>query len=191
MPALLHSHANPSTTPTDEELATALKNGDGDAFDQLFHRWRGRIYGYSLRMLGRPEVAEEICTDVFCRVLECRWQPTGSFRSYLFGIAHRRCLMHLRQARVARRNQQWVKAAAPVVDPEQHVLRHDRTERLMRAIECLAEDQRTLLLLYYGQDMSSREVAEVLGCSDQQIRSRLSYSRRKLREVLLRDEEVR
>ena len=58
--------------------------GDASAFDALFERWRGRVHGYALRLLRRPELAEEVCMDAFGTVLEGRYQPTGRFRAWLF-----------------------------------------------------------------------------------------------------------
>ena len=60
----------------------------------------------------------------------------------------------------------------------------DEARRLTAAMDALGEEHRAVLLLYYSQELPSREVAEILGCSDQQVRSRLSYARRKLREQL-------
>jgi len=55
---------------------------------------------------------------------------------------------------------------------------------LERAIAALPEAHRAVVLLTYRHDLTSREVAEVLGCGDQEVRSRLSYARRLLRERL-------
>ncbi len=169
---------------TDEELALAHAAGDADAFEQLFERYRGRVLSYARRMLGRREVAEEVCATTFVRVLEGRWKPTGRFRSYLFAVAHRACLEKLRKRRTALRFVPWLRESPPEQTPEELALIGDRQRQIDCAMSALDTDQRTVLLLYYGQELASREVAEIVGCTDQQVRSKLAYARRKLREKL-------
>ena len=62
--------------------------------------------------------------------------------------------------------------------------------RLLEAVQQLPPEHRAVLLLYYSQELPSKEVAAALGCTDQQVRSRLSYARRKLREILEADHDA-
>jgi RNA polymerase sigma-70 factor (ECF subfamily) len=168
----------------DDALLEAHERGDAEAFGVLFERYRGRAMGYATRMLRRPELAEEVCTDTFCTVLEGRYRPTGSFRSFLFTVLHRNCLMALRRQRTRQRLSFKLFSRAEPPTPEGLVSGASEADRLHRAIDALSDDHRSVLLLFYAQELPSREVAEVLGCSDQQVRSRLAYARRKLRERL-------
>jgi len=174
-------------TRGDEALLLAYQQGEAAAFAELFERYRGRAHGYALRMLRRPELAEEACTDAFCRLLEGRWQPGGSVRSFLFTVLHRRCLELLRRRSTHDRLSH--KLAPEPVQPEVDdalQLAGDQA-RLRAAMDELKPEHRAVLLLYYAQELPSREVAVVLACSDQQVRSRLSYARRKLRQLLEED----
>lgn len=180
---------DPRATPrSDEDLAAAHAAGDAHAFDVLFERYRGRVLGYTRRMLGRPELAEEVTATVFVRVLEGRWKPTGRFRSYLFAVAHRACLERLRKRRTAQRYTPWLRVVPPDRTPEEVAVLGDRQRQIDGAMGRLPEEHRTLLLLYYGQELASKEVAEIVGCTDQQVRSKLAYARRKLRALI--DEEA-
>lgn len=180
------SPVRPSTpeAPSDEALVRAWTDGDAAAFDALFQRHRRRAYAYALRMLRRPELADEVCTDTFCRILEGRWKPTGRFRGFLFTVLHRRCL------EVLRRQSTWQRVKLRLLPPPEPVAVDDalagagEEARVRRALDALDPDQRSVLLLYYAQELSTREVGEVLGCTPQQVRSKLSYARRKLRERL-------
>ena len=169
---------------TDEELAADHAAGDSSAFDLLFERYRGRVYGYARRMLGRAEEADEVTAQTFVRILEGRYRPVGRFRSYLFAVAHRACLERLRRRRTADKYLPWLRIAAPSRTPEEVAVLGDDQRRMDRAIATLPEEHRTVLLLYYGQELASREVAAIVGCTDQQIRSKLAYARRKLREAM-------
>lgn len=179
--------AHPPDTPDDATLVAAWQQGDARAFEALFDRYRGRALAYATRMLRRPERAEEVCTDTFCTVLEGRWRPTGSFRSYLFTVLHRNCLMALRRERTRTRLAFKLFQRPEPPSPERDLAAADASERLHAAIDRLGPDHRSVLLLFYAQELPSREVAEVLGCTDQQVRSRLAYARRTLRTLLEED----
>jgi RNA polymerase sigma-70 factor (ECF subfamily) len=81
--------------------------------------------------------------------------------------------------------------SVPVVEdsPEQAFLHDERRQCLERAIASLSQEHRGTLLLFYTQGLPTPEIARILGRSDQQVRSQLSYARRRLRELLGPDEE--
>jgi len=166
---------------TDASLLARWRQGDEQAFASLFERYRGRAMGYALRMLRRRELAEEVCTDTWCAVLEGRYRPTGAFRGFLFTVLHRHCLQLLRRQQTRRRLSFKLFRRPEPPRAEAELAEADEHARLHRALDSLPDEQRSVLLLYYAQELPSREVAQILGCTDQQVRSRLSYARRKLR----------
>lgn len=178
-------HPHTSAPATDAELVARWMQGEEAAFDALFARHRGPVLGYASRMLQRREEAEEVCLETFARVVEGRYRPGGSFRSFVFTIAHRLCLDRLRRRGRWARVRTLFGGPAPLdPTPEAHALQDERCRRLDAALATLPEGHRSALLLYYKQELSSREVAEILGITDQQLRSQLSYARRRLRETL-------
>lgn len=177
--------------PTDEALVADFRGGDTTAFNRLFDRYRDRVIGYGWRLLRNREEAEEVALEAFCRVLEGAWAPGGSFRAFLFTVVHRLCLDRLRKRqRTARFARLWRAAESSGVSPEDSVVADERHRALERALSELPEAHRATVLLYYGQELPSREVASILGCTDQQVRSRLSYARKRLRSRLLPGEAV-
>lgn len=175
---------------TDDQLLRAWSDGEEPAFDELYHRWAGRVTAFCLRMLGRREEAEEICVDTFARVVEGRARPTGSFRSWVFTVAHRACVDRLRRrARTARIVSLFGAVETPAADPEEGLLRGERERALAHAIESLPVDHRAIVLLATIQELPAREVGQILGLTDQQVRSQLSYARKLLRDQI--PEEVR
>lgn len=176
----------------DEALIRAFGSGDEEAFSVLFLRYRDRVLSYAWRMTGRREDADEICVEAFTRVAQGTWRPTGSFRGFLFTMVHRLALDRLRRRGRASRAVDRLERepTPPAPDPEALAATDEERARVDRAMAALPEAHRAVLLLYYGQDLSSREVAEILGCDDQQVRSRLSYARRLLRQELEASAEV-
>lgn len=169
----------------DEHLVAAFVAGDEGAFAALYARYDARITGYALRMLGRREDAEEVCTEAFVRLVERRWRPVGRVRSFLFTVAHRLCLDHLRRRnRRARLMSMFGAAPAPVPTAEELLGGSERDRALAKAIEGLPEGHRAVVLLTYAEGLTSPEVAEIVGATEQQVRSKLAYARRLLRDVL-------
>lgn len=178
----------PARDISDEDLACSLT--DEAAFAELYARYASRVTGYATRMLGRPEEGEDICTEVFVRVLRSRWKPTGTFRGWLFTIAHRICVDRLRRRERTRTVFGLLHAVTPqAASPQLAIEVAERAHRVDAALATLPEEHRAILLLYYTEELRSREIASILHCEDHQVRSRLSYARRLLRKQL-GDEEL-
>lgn len=174
----------------DRSLERDAVRGDPAAIDALWRLHAGAATGYAARILGRHEEAEEVVNDSFLTVVSGRAQADRSFRSYLFTVVHRACLDRLRKRQVRRRLWPVIRAAfAPVPGPDEALEQASEHAALERALLGLSVEHRAAVLLYYREELSSREVAEVLGLSDQQVRSQLSYARRRLRE-LIEEEDV-
>ena len=178
----------------DEELMLRFQRGDEAAFDQLVVRYGSAVKGFAARVTSRPDEAEDVYVETFVRVVESahRWRPTGSFRSYLFTIAWRICLdtcrrnaRHRRAMQVMREQPATLPVAAQPASPEAQVAAAQRQQRLEQGIAELPERHRAALLLTYRQGLSSPEVGEILGWSAQEVRSKLAYARRLLRQHLL------
>jgi RNA polymerase sigma-70 factor (ECF subfamily) len=181
----------PGPDLSDEALFLAYKDGEEHAFALLFERYRGRLTSYAWRMVRRREEAEEVALEAFCRVLEGSWRPGGSLRAFLFTVVHRLCIDRLRQRRrVIPLFPDARDARSDTVTPEGIALQDEKLRRLERAMAQLPEAHRPILRLYYHEELASKEVAEILGCEDQQVRSRLSYARKLLRRLLESEEEV-
>ena len=123
--------------------------------------------------------------ETFEKVARGRFRPTGSFKSFLFTVAHRRCLDLLRRRRTRTHLQPRLKVVTEVrMEPDEQVILKDDLVRLDQALKQIPEDNRAALLLYYHQHLSVREVAEVTESSVEQVKSRLAYGRRLLRRNL-------
>lgn len=85
-------------TTKDEILVAQFKAGDSKAFDQLMMKYKQNIYLYVYRQVGKHEDAEYITRDVFLKVFEAlpMWEPQACFSTWLFTIAHNRCMDYYR-----------------------------------------------------------------------------------------------
>jgi len=172
---------------TDQELLGRYRDGEEDAFDALYDRYRPRLVTYAARLLGRVQDAEDLTTEAFVRLVERgpRTAEPGSLRGYLFTVLHRLCLDRLRRWERRGRLLQWFGGAqARPSTPEAELVIGERDAALQCAIGRLPAKHRSAILLTYAEGMGSSDVGDVLGCTDQQVRSRLAYARRLLRADL-------
>ena len=180
----------PETSDSDEALLALFYAGQQSAFAVLYERYWERTLRYAWRMLRRREEAEELCAEVWMQLAQGVWKPTGMVRSFLFTLLHRRCLDRLRRRQRRLRLLPWGRQEpASAQTPEEAAVHSERLCRLERALAGLSEQHRTAVLLFYVEGLSSQQVAQAMGCSDQQLRSRLSYARRLLKEELVLEEQ--
>jgi RNA polymerase sigma-70 factor (ECF subfamily) len=179
---------------SDEDLMLRYRDGQAAAFDVLVLRHRRRIYSFLLRRVRNPARAEELLSDVFLKLHRAapRYSPEARFTTYLYTIAYRASLNA--QARQRNRLDQGVggteeldaigsiDGAAGTASPDR-VLRSQRAvARLDHEIAQLPEGQQAAFILYYRQGLSCAEAAECLGLSAAEVKGRLAYARKLLRE---------
>ena len=175
----------------DNRLYSAWLAGDEAAFERLVV-----LHGPSVRRflefyLGDSTLAEEAWSDTFLKVVRARtsYTPGGNFKGWLITIA-RRAGQDIRRSKTRwfrllthRRESTADRVSAPV-STDSLLISTEEAERVQRALASLSEERRTVLLLTYQQDLNSVEIADILGIDSQQVRSRLTYARRLLKEAL-------
>jgi RNA polymerase sigma-70 factor (ECF subfamily) len=148
------------------------------------------LYSYLRFHLASPDLAEDLTAEVFLRALKSfdRFDlSAGSPRPWLFRIAQNVLRDHHRQAK--RRQQLPISAMwdleyqAP--SPEERLLWEEEVAGLLRGMEQLSVNDREIIGLCYGSDLSTAEAGEILGLSDAATRTRLWRALGRLRKILI------
>jgi RNA polymerase sigma-70 factor (ECF subfamily) len=154
---------------TDDELMAMFRNGDLEAFDALFDRHYRSVYHFARMLLSDAHRAEDILQETFMGVLKAsgRYQPRGHFRTWLMRICRNGCLNVLQRDRLRRSatlDGASQSAVPPTREPSagERMQVKERMERVRQGISELPERQREAIVLYAYEQMSYREVAEVL-----------------------------
>jgi RNA polymerase sigma-70 factor (ECF subfamily) len=176
---------------SDEQLLTAARAGDSESFGVLVTRWEGPLYRFVYRLLPQREDARDVCQEAFLRVYNHsdRFRPGSRFSTWLYQIALNLCRDH------QRRRQRWnVIVASGAVDrsagavhddgPAESAERRDRAERVHDALERIPREQREVLVLKEFEGLKFREIADLLGCPESTVKSRLYYGLDNLRAEL-------
>jgi RNA polymerase sigma factor (sigma-70 family) len=168
---------------TDSDLVAASKRGELDAFGHLVARYQDLVCAVSFSSTGDPVLSEDVAQETFVaawRHLD-RVREPRRLRSWLCGIARNLG----RKARKRRRREELIDVDAHASDGANAFdqLAKDDAERLVRAaLLRVPETYREVLVLYYRDDCSIREVADALGLSEPAVMQRLSRGRRYLAE---------
>lgn len=183
--------------PDDEALLQAYAAGDVGAFERLFQRHRKPLYTYLVHHTGRAGVAEDLFQEVFLRVIRgsASYRPGGSFRGWLFTIAHNamtdeRRRKGLRDTRGEARREDadpggaWEAALAGREDPVARTHARDLRARIEAALLRLPEAQREVFLLRERGGLELQRIAEVTGANLATVKSRMRYALAGLRRVL-------
>jgi RNA polymerase sigma-70 factor (ECF subfamily) len=180
---------------SDIQMLRLGQAGEEAAFVALYRRWQGSLYRYSLRLSGSAPVAEDVTQEVFLALMDgvSGFDPAlGSFSSYLYGIARNHVLRRMSRERFfapiadeAEEEQQGAHATWSVrSDPLGDLTRQEKIESLHRAISTLPLRYREVVVLCELQELSYADAAQVIGCPEGTIRSRLHRARILLLEKL-------
>lgn len=186
MPSPIHNAPVPPCPSVwdveDHTLIDRIAARDHQAFEHLYQRYAKRLIGYLTRLLSQRELVEEVLNEVMLAL----WQQAPQFDSrgpliaWLFGIARRKALQALRNARP--------RPLPPVVAPErseEHVLeaslvRQELDHAVARALADLPTPEREVVELTYYHDLSYAEIAAVVGCPVNTVKTRMARARQRL-----------
>ena len=184
----------------DEQLMLQYRDGEVAAFDSLVRRHRNGLVNFLTRMTGVRAMAEEVEADTWLRIhrAAARYEPRAAFSTYLYTVAYRQCLTVLQckankikpadvdPERLDRSPVGGGGGAPAWSNPERKVIIDDQLKRLNQEVGELPEAHRAAFLLYYVQGLSCSEVANVLNLAPKEVKGRLAYARRLLRERVVK-----
>jgi len=180
------AEATRSPTPDDRELLARIAGKDLQAFERMYRIYQPRLTRFLTTLLKRPQLIEEVLDDTMMVV----WQTAGNFRgsskpsTWIFAIAYRKA--HKAKLR-------W---PDPVEEPEydnrvsedpapDDELHHQRLRAaLMKAMDQLSPDHRAVVDLTYFHGMGYREIAEIVDCPVDTVKTRMFHARRRLKQAM-------
>lgn len=181
----------PSTESlADELLVVRCQLGERDAFDALVLRWHGPVWAYVHRLLSDDSVAADVTQDVWLRVVRgiARVREPQKLRAWLFGIARRAVMDHLRM-RYAVCNEVGLDVSQlPDLSGDEAGNVEPDLARLDEALYALPVVEREVLVLFYLKELSLLELADVLAVPVGTVKSRLHRARQLLRHRLNQEE---
>ena len=169
----------------DQLLVVRCQLGERAAFDELVRRWSGPLHRYALKLSNDPALASDLAQDIWLRAIQGlpRLREAGQFRAWLFGIAHRTFMDRLR-VRYAMPFDTGVELDNLPADQES-ADDQDMEQALATGMASLPMVEREVLTLFYLEELSLADIAQVLGIPSGTVKSRLFRARTLLRKQIL------
>ena len=177
-----------------KEIVQRAAKGEQSAFAELYALSYNRVYFYAYRMLQNEEdaidIVQEVFITVFTRIGELK--KPESYMCWLSRITVNLCRdFHKKSSRLVidRKNSDLIEQFADEEGlTEKLVLKNDIKESMIKVIDILPEEQKRAVLLYYYEQLTVSQIAEIEAVSVSAIKNRLSYARKKLKKAIAFEE---
>jgi len=170
----------------DHILMQRMAAGDRQAFEQLYRRHARRLLRYLKRCLIQHELAEEVLNEVMLVLWQqaAHFEPRGPVAAWLFGIARHKAYRALRAVKPRPVSPPATSEASAADLLEVHVARQDLGQAVARALAHLPPTEREVVELTYYHDLSYMEIAAIVGCPVNTVKTRMSRARDRLARQL-------
>ena len=180
---------------TDRELVLQLQDDSLAALGALYDRHSRLVYRTALVVTGDPEAAADLLQDVFLRLhrFADRVDPERPLEPWLYRVTANQSYTWVK------RRQRWTHPLEEIAEwlssgvknsPQYITEQDDESKRIQGAIAKLSLPQRVVVVMYYINDLSLHEIAEILEIPEGTVKSRLHYGRNALKNHLGLDEQT-
>lgn len=177
---------------SDFDLIKSIQNGDVYAFERLVKRYQNPLLNFIFRMMGDRDAAEELVQEVFLRVYQAssrfKKMPDAKVSSWIFKIAHNLTINEIK------RRKRFAEFKQKVYEHEDEKYKQKSIEpikiqelenEITSALKKLPQNQRAALLLRVNEELSYKEISEVLNVSVSSVEALIFRARKTLRGQLL------
>ncbi|MFB6212605.1 MAG: RNA polymerase sigma factor [Candidatus Magasanikbacteria bacterium] len=178
----------------EEKLVKKAKNGHSEAFDKLYEDNIEQIYRFIYLRVRRKDKAEDITQKVFIKawknISSYESQKGAGFHSWLYQIAKNAVIDHYRTNK-DHLNIDEIPEDEVSTPPDKHKKEMDKDlkfEKVMKALEELTENQQNVIVLKFIEELSNKEIADILNKSEVSVRVTQHRGLKKLKKILNSDE---
>jgi RNA polymerase sigma factor (sigma-70 family) len=177
-------------TTNDDQLIEAIINGDARAYGQLVHRYKDLVYTLALRMLKHREEAEEVAQDAFIKVYKSlnKFKGDSKFSTWIYKVTYNTCLDRLKKNKKHYNDvaiDEFTEHKLETIDNAlETMIKEEKSALIKRCIDKLPSESSYLLTLYYFEELSLDEMADIIGIAANTIKVKLFRARKKLTVIL-------
>jgi len=167
-----------------------IQQKNTSAFDELYGRYSQRLLLYFYRTLGGDEdKAQDFLQEIFLKIVEKPglFDSKRSFSTWIFTVAYNLCKNEYRRLGVREiiESNANMDQVSPDFETEHHPTEQKVDQKIFQEalfdeLEKIDDGHRSAFILRYQQNLSIKEIGEILGCSEGTIKSRLYYTTKKL-----------
>ncbi|MSU18881.1 MAG: sigma-70 family RNA polymerase sigma factor [Lacunisphaera sp.] len=188
--AIITSPERQQEADADLSIVVRVQAGEVAAFDQLILKYRERVFGIIYNLTSNREDASDLTQDAFIKAFQSinRFQGHCSFFTWLYRIAVNGALSHLRKNRLRTffsleklhedgTNAQIIDQLTDKKGADRGTYLKELQEKLNEALQKLSIPHRTVITLFEIDGLGHAEIAEIMGCTEGTVRSRLHYAK--------------
>lgn len=181
----------------EQELIELVKEKDRIAFKTLVDTWQNMVYNTSLGILQNAEDAEDVAQEVFIQVYESiqAFKGESRFSTWLYRITISKATDHIRKQKRKKRfafiQSLYGKNDGQLIDPPDffhpgiHLENKEGGAVLFKAIEKLIPNQKTAFILSKVENLTYKEIGEIMNTSDAAVDALLQRAKEKLKKLLI------
>jgi RNA polymerase sigma-70 factor (ECF subfamily) len=172
---------------SEHELVQACQRGERDAFRVLFETYKNKVYSVALRFSGDDATAMDIAQDTFLKLFSSirLFRGDARFDTWIYRLVVNSCLDHKRRnRRLIPLADEFLATLRHPADSLNELLRSEVSSTVRAAVDRLSPDLRIVIILRYTEALSYEEIAEVMGCSQGTVASRLNRAHKNLERRL-------
>lgn len=167
-----------------EWLALRCQTGDSEAFTDLIAVMERPLLYYATSLTGNQDTALDVLQDVWLKVVRGirSLKDPGSLKPWLYAITHGVAVDRIR--RDYKRDKAEQSQLDDAFNNEEPSFGEEDATAIRAALSRLGVKHREVLVLHFLQDLSILQIANVVGCSEGTVKSRIHYAKRQLKQIL-------
>lgn len=181
-----------SHSDNDEKcLLARVSSGDRGAFEKLYKMYFSRLTRFVGRMTRSTPLIEEVINDTMLVV----WQKAATYdgtckpSTWVFAIAYRKTLKGLRASDEPLESDATLYEDESGLQPEQHMHRQQLQQTVADALDALPAAQRAVMVLTYYHELAYSDIADIVACPVNTVKTRMFNARQKLKDMLWNERE--
>jgi RNA polymerase sigma-70 factor (ECF subfamily) len=176
---------SPAGAAADGELVARIARGDRGAFERLYRAYLPRLTRFLQQVTRQPQAIEEVINDTMLVVWRKAATYTGTSKvsTWIFAIAYRKGLKRLNRFDDPVEGDEDGEPSSEHA-PEGVVMQKELRQALAAAMAQVSAEQRAVVELTYYHGCAYREIAQIMGCPVDTVKTRMFHARRRLRQLL-------
>ncbi|WP_442266774.1 RNA polymerase sigma factor [Tenacibaculum sp. ZS6-P6] len=178
------------TIKNDQTYIDKTLTGDTNSFAFLVEKYKVMVYSLALKMLKNKEEAEEVSQDTFIKAFKnlSKFKGESKFSTWLYKIAYRNCLDAIKKNEkkyvidvIDEITENKVRSTDNVLE---QITKKERTDLLKKCLHKLPEQERSILWMFYFDELNLKEIKEVTELKESNIKVTLHRARKRLVSII-------
>jgi RNA polymerase sigma-70 factor (ECF subfamily) len=168
------------TKNSEAELMQFIKSGNKTAFDELYNRYSQKLLMFFYKMLANDhDKAQDFTHDLFIKIIENpnQYDVNRSFDTWIFCLAYNMCKNEYKKLKIRQEHSITEQKTSDIsVFINETIDRELYRNQLQKHLEQLDEEHKTIIILRFDEELTIKEIAQIVNCPEGTVKSRIFYT---------------